>query len=595
MDPAFILFLTYRSPVKWEPTILVNLSRFPQKGERKKKRTKDTSKYTEAFQKDKKFTSSTTTMVRGIASWRHSITQKASQLHLKVATRCISINHRSVPQEATSLSSSDANDSSDTLLNKTVTDSENIGQVTQLKPYQTLETAKFESLGTPPTILSIHSPPSVPIYLRRGSLLSIYGLKSTANSNNNSDKTGTFVDDGPIIRNTIEYPHLWKRLLLFGKFQSFQKLISTIPISLLISSKNKSSGHKAITTSSSFVNVILDGLNDWAILNKNAIQVYTGNSLLVSLHSLPRYISKKLAKQMNNGTQNSSGSKGTRVETGLRSLWNRGYTLLSGRGQVGLVGNGGIYQLDIGEHEEILINKWALLAITVNGPFDLENCVIKDTSTISQQSQLSVTSAPSAALSSSVTSSPLSSWWSRLLLLLLIKRSNNQVANHTTNTISTTTTKAPPTTASPTTSPTASPTASQIYHQFKYYTSKISHGTKSLISSIHKTYLKLRTKWTIFTLGTNDFVKIVGPRNVLVQSSFHTPNQRQQQHGGVYQLKKLQLLPSDTHEYVAVSLPSKKNPKDYLSYVTIDPEKGAVFANTPNFKQTVDEIERKQN
>lgn len=150
------------------------------------------------------------------------------------------------------------------------------------------------------------------------------------------------------------------------------------------------------------MNLILDGLNDWAILNKDAIQVYTGNSLSISVHSIPRYISKKLAKQL--GTATTSGAatsgigglgsvfglgKGTaRIETGLRSLWNRGYTLLSGRGQVGLVGNGGIYQLDVGEQEEILINKRAILAITVNGPFDLENCVIKDTSTVSSQQSL---------------------------------------------------------------------------------------------------------------------------------------------------------------------------------------------------------------
>lgn len=514
-------------------------------------------------QKEQNYTRNAT-MVRGIASsWRHpTLSSTVPQLSTIATRRHISINHKSIPQD--SPSSTQSPDETNAL-NKTITDSENIGgRVTQLKPYQTLETAKFETLGTPPTILSIHSPPSVPIYLRRGSLLSIYGLKSSNKNNSNTSAIGSVnIDDGPIIRNTIEYPHWWKQLILTGKFQSFQKLISTIPISLLISSHNKSSA-KA-TTDSSFVNLILDGLNDWAILNKDAIQVYTGNSLSVSVHSIPRYISKKLAKQL--GTATTSGAatsgigglgsvfglgKGTaRIETGLRSLWNRGYTLLSGRGQVGLVGNGGIYQLDVGEQEEILINKRAILAITVNGPFDLENCLIKDTSTVSSQQSLPPSSSS---------------------LLQLNAKSKKQVTNKTI--------------AHPQSPPTSSTIA---YHQLKHYWSRASQSTKSLIKYFYQTYHNLKTKWTTYTLGTSDFVKIIGPRNILIQSSYNIPKQRQQ----IQQKLQLHLFSNGHSDSVIPSTDSEKNPQDYLSYVTIDPKKGAVFSNTQNFKQTVDKIERK--
>lgn len=538
-------------------------------------------------------------MVRGItSSWRHptlsSITSPTSSSI--VLSRHISVNHKSVP--TSSSSAEEEEDTASAVLNKTTTDLDNIGQVTQLKPYQTLETAKFESLGTPPTLLSIHSPPSVPIYLRRGALLSIYGLKSRNKSSSSS--SGVNSDDGPIIRNSIEYPQWWKRLILTGKFQTFQKLISTIPISLLISSKNKSNSSRYSGSNGSggaddlsFVNLILDGLNDWAVLNKDAIQVYTGNSLSVSVHSLPRHISKKFAKQLGNPTgggassgngifglgigasRGGGGSSATsssiaRVDTGLRTLWNRGYTLLSGRGQVGLVGNGGIYQLDVGDQEEILINKRAILAITVNGPFDLENCILRDTSTVSSTTGTGVNvSAASSML---------------LLRSLKLKLTLGQAT--TKGTTATTTATPPPPTSS-----------SMAYYQLKHYWFRITQYTKSFLRYLAQTYHTLQTKWNNYSLGTNDFVKVVGPRNILIQSSFNIPRQLAKRQ----YLQHNQGLPilfsngAESQEVVVKEgSESKSTPKDYLSYVTIDPKKGAVFANTSNFKQTVDEIEHRK-
>ncbi|KAI5950073.1 AIM24 [Candida theae] len=527
-----------------------------------------------------------------------------------VFNRGISINNRSIPSSAASApttQSSDANDESE-ILNKTIANPESIGQVAQLKSYQTLETAKFESLGTPPTLLSIHSPPSVPIYLRRGSLLSIYGLRSSTGENNSSNSNSSLdVDDGPIIRNTVEFPHWWKRFILTGKIQAFQKLISTIPISLLISSKNKSNSNQP--SDPSFVSLILDGSNDWAILNKNAVQVYTGNSLSVSIHSLPRYISKKLAKQLNKSgggaagsssggvfrvglrwfgksggsTTTATGGSTARAETGLRTLWNRGYTLLSGRGQVGVVGNGGVYQLDVGDQEEILINKRAILAITVNGPFDLENCVLRDMSSVSLQQKSPVTAAAAAAATPTTTSSSANAPSSLLSFsfsnLVSKVKPNTQVVADTA-------------TAPPATTKTTPPsTATLTYYQLKHYWFRFVQLTKSLVSHTRHTYHRLHARWENYTLGTSDFVKIVGPRNVLIQSSFNVRKQSKKEAG--QRASPLMSSPSNGFSDSNVTPTTTTTPQDYLSYVTIDPEQGAVFKSTPNFKQTVDEIEQR--
>ena len=36
-----------------------------------------------------------------------------------------------------------------------------------------------------------------------------------------------------------------------------------------------------------------------------------------------------------------------------------------------------IYNINLNQNEEILINKNNLLGITVNGPYDLQNCIVK--------------------------------------------------------------------------------------------------------------------------------------------------------------------------------------------------------------------------
>ena len=213
------------------------------------------------------------------------------------------------------------------------------------------ENTHFKGLGNPSTMLSVRGQPSNPIYIKKGSLVAIFGVEGSALT---------------LIRTKLHLVDPLKSLIYGGSSFMYQRCISTVPFSMLISPKGRTffenSGQKTFTT------LILDGRYDWALLNKSALQAYTGNSLSISKLKKPRHVSKRLSKIL----QLPRNSR-----TGLSSWNNLGYTLLSGRGLVGLVGNGSIYTITLKESEEILVNPKLLLALNVNGPNDLENCVAK--------------------------------------------------------------------------------------------------------------------------------------------------------------------------------------------------------------------------
>ncbi|KAI3403958.2 AIM24 [Candida oxycetoniae] len=389
----------------------------------------------------------------------------------------ITINHASVT--STSIPSQLPDTHAHINLNKTITEPINIQQAQLLTPYQTLEFAKFESLGVPPTILSIHSPPSVPVYLRRGSLLSIYGIKTVQKSSSLSSSSSTFSDfsSTPTIRNTVEFP-LWRDRFIFngGQIQSYQKLISTVPFSMLVGNKNSSK----YMNEKSFVSLVLDGSTDWAILNKDAIQAYTGNALSVTMHRFPKYISTRIARFL----------EIDRIETGLRSFLHRGYFLLSGRGNVGVVGNGGVYQLAVGEGEEILIKKSAILGITVNGPFDLENCILKQESPFASSTQ------------------PPSSTPNTSEKMKKKREEENEEAEEAEKRIKIKATTEKPVLVQPS-------AWDQIVVQAKRFSWRM-----NIIWNKEKAFFTTVTnKINNFLLGNTEFVRVLGPRNILIQSN----------------------------------------------------------------------------
>lgn len=382
-------------------------------------------------------------------------------------------------------------------VNNSVAKEESIKLADSLISTKSLESAEFLALGVPPTILSVNSPPSVPVYIRRGSLLSIYGLSDTQTIHNQLE-----------IKNPIKH-------FLYGNYvSSYQKLISTTPFSILVSSVSRNFSPFSTTNNKSFVSLNLDGANDWAILDNQALHVYTGNSLIVALYRLPYTISRNLSKKL---------SLPFKTSTGL-SKWSKlGYTLLSGRGQVGLVGKGTVYNVNLKESEEILINKNNLLGISVNGPYDLQNCILKYTFPLSKSDTEK------------------------------LERS----------------TKEQVTTVNP---PGQNGSLLQYYN---YYSSILGSVWRRLLN----VYYGGRIKSFNFLVGNQEFVKVIGPRSILLQSNSSNNYDfgTKRKIGGGLESKETGLVPSGSRERTA---------EDYLNYVTIKDGKSE-FKSTPNFNQAI--------
>lgn len=253
-----------------------------------------------------------------------------------------------------------------TAINKTITTDENIQNVKKLANNEVIETPNLVPIDS--TLLSVELPPSIPIYMKRGSLISIYGISNLTTAS---------------ITNQLEFHNALK--LLYGDFSLlYAKYISTAKLSMLLTSNKKNWFNLSKVTNNKSLSILnLDGSTDWALLHKGNLQFYIGDSLKIANHLLPRKISKKLSqlKQLPSSTR-----------TGLPKFTNYSYNLLSGRGQLGLTGNGSIYNINLVDKEEILINKKNLLAITVNGPLDLQNCIIDYNSSSSGESDTKLVS-----------------------------------------------------------------------------------------------------------------------------------------------------------------------------------------------------------
>lgn len=227
---------------------------------------------------------------------------------------------------------------------------------TKLDQIDELKLPQFEAVGQPPSVLAAHGTPSVPLYVKRGSIMSIYGVQ------------GALLDN------------VSSRLSLFAPLRSFfmgnhnsayQRIVSTSPFSLLITTNSKKLfGNLSQKT---FAVMNLQGTLDWAIINNNAIHAYFGSSLIRRLHLIPRRISKRFSK--------ASGLP-TSTNTGLFKWFRPGYTLLSGRGTVALVGSGNIYNVRLEDGEQAVVSKNNLLGLTVSGPHDIQNSIFRFRSTL---------------------------------------------------------------------------------------------------------------------------------------------------------------------------------------------------------------------
>lgn len=217
--------------------------------------------------------------------------------------------------------------------------------VESVSTLKTSTSVRVQPLGNPPSVVAVTAPPSVPIFYRHRALVALQGTPS--NLSLRADWFSPF-----------------QRFIQGNLSSRYQRAVGTESFTALITA---ASPFWFNNSQRCFSVVTLDGVSDWAVLKKDALQVYAGPSLVLGTYSVPRRILRLLAKQLDVA----------RKPTGLH-LWLRlGYTFLSGRGMACLSGNGAMYTSLIAEGEEVSVSRKHLVALTVNGPHDLENSVVE--------------------------------------------------------------------------------------------------------------------------------------------------------------------------------------------------------------------------
>ncbi|ODQ81819.1 hypothetical protein BABINDRAFT_32074 [Babjeviella inositovora NRRL Y-12698] len=386
------------------------------------------------------------------------------------------------------------------------------------------EEPQFQTLGAPPVLLSLNLPPKAPVFIKKGSLLLVYGLHNQRGTN-----TTTPLSLAGITKQ-LEIISPVKRTILGGFSFTYEKLSSSEPFSLIVSANNKSMlnpFHKS-NGNKTFATLTLDGRIDWAVFPNDAVQLYSGESLLISNNVVPKAASTTLLQKL---------STREPTATGLFSWFKAGYTLLSGRGYVGLVGNGQIYRIQLRASEEIMVAKKSLLAVSISGHNDLANCVI-------QQSLSNYTSEKLAE----------------------IEKKQALAAEEATIMVS----------ADEAMPPSA--------------VSKVSGVVKRGLAGLKQFVSFSRTETANFISGSSDYVKIVGPRTILFQTSQHKD--------GSFSSRSFHNKVSVTEQVMAsqslklTQQASKPQPvtQDFLSYATVRDGK-VEFQSTKDFSKTVQEIE----
>ncbi|KAI0533852.1 mitochondrial biogenesis AIM24-domain-containing protein [Xylaria digitata] len=167
--------------------------------------------------------------------------------------------------------------------------------------------ARFEVLGTPYSLLSVTLSASQRLFTRRGTLVAVSGKAQNAQS--------TLSILSPFTRAVTGVPFL------------YQRITSTTPLTALISTKSP-------TTTFSILR--LDGTTDWIVSQRKALLAWTGYTLAVTpriQHQLP--------------------------------LAHWGSSELTGRGLAALSAPGHIYQLTLGDGEELVAHPANVVAYTI--------------------------------------------------------------------------------------------------------------------------------------------------------------------------------------------------------------------------------------
>lgn len=226
---------------------------------------------------------------------------------------------------------------------------ESLRRIELLPQLQTMQETTFEDIGTNSDLIKINVAPSQPLFCRKHSIVSLSGALEN-------------------IKSKVKFLDPVRRFVYGGHNSRYEELTSTEPFLLLIGSSSTEGLFRIGGASQSLALLELDGRTDYAILQKKALQVFTGPSLHVRTYLMPRFVSRQLGLRF--GVPRST-------RNGLSSWSNLGYTFVGGRGKIGVLGMGQICAFRIQEGEEALFEKSHILGISVNGPQDLKNCAME--------------------------------------------------------------------------------------------------------------------------------------------------------------------------------------------------------------------------
>ncbi|KAJ6264655.1 hypothetical protein Dda_0804 [Drechslerella dactyloides] len=171
------------------------------------------------------------------------------------------------------------------------------------------QTVQFEVLGAPHSLLSVSLPAESKLYTRRGTLLG-----ATASGDlNNAVSTLTLLK--PVRRAMLGIPFL------------YQNISSTTPLTCLVSTN---------APNTTFAVVELDGAVDWMVTQRTALLAWTGHSIQTT-----PIVNRRMSP----------------------AQWSN--TRISGRGLAALVGKGQVYQVILGDGEQMILHPTHLLAYSI--------------------------------------------------------------------------------------------------------------------------------------------------------------------------------------------------------------------------------------
>jgi uncharacterized protein (AIM24 family) len=184
-------------------------------------------------------------------------------------------------------------------------------------------------LGSPYSILSVTLSASQRLYTRRGTLVSVAGKVENVclvfSTQAVSDRAAKLTTSSQA-QSTLSLLSPLRRAFLGIPFL-YQRISSTTPITVLIATKSPNT---------SFNVLHLDGTTDWIVAQRNALLAWTGHTLTPT----------------------------PRIQQGM-SLAHWGNTHLTGRGLAALAAPGQIYELTLGEGEEIVLHPSHVVAYSV--------------------------------------------------------------------------------------------------------------------------------------------------------------------------------------------------------------------------------------